>query len=89
MTFQSNATKKCTEIGSWFVHEEYNKTWTNFTQCERLIDVDTAKLDLPINWENLTLYYYWLPKIKTINYIGYSLSIATLVAAIAIFLCFR
>lgn len=88
-SFQTNATKKCTENGSWFVHEEINKTWTNFSQCTRLINKDTAKVDLETNLENLAIYHLWIPKIKVINYVGYTLSITTLIIAIIIFLSFK
>lgn len=28
-----NATRKCLENGTWYVHETFNLPWTNYTQC--------------------------------------------------------
>ena len=35
-----NAEKMCLETGEWWVHPETNKSWTNYTSCLDLADVD-------------------------------------------------
>ncbi|XP_018430057.1 PREDICTED: calcitonin gene-related peptide type 1 receptor [Nanorana parkeri] len=66
-------TKECDEKGNWFRHPESNRTWSNYTRCNKhtLIKVKTA----------LNLYY--------LTIIGQGLSIASLLISLAIFFYFK
>ncbi|GLV40041.1 Diuretic hormone 44 receptor 2 [Carabus blaptoides fortunei] len=86
---ETYATKKCTENGTWYFNEQYNKTWTNYSECILLYDKETGKVDIPVHSENLTIYMWWVPKIKTLSHVGYGISLTTLITAIAIFCCFK
>ncbi|CAH1789619.1 unnamed protein product [Owenia fusiformis] len=78
------ATRQCTENGTWFIHSEHNKTWTNFSECyvgHRIPTESTFRVSKIIidHIDRLQLMYNT----------GYGLSLVSLVIAIIIMLYFK
>ncbi|KAK7473456.1 hypothetical protein BaRGS_00035285, partial [Batillaria attramentaria] len=73
------ATKHCLENGSWYVHPEFGKPYTNFSTC--ITKGEKEPLD-----ELIVLH---MKKVKMMYTIGYSLSLTALVLAVAIMVYFR
>ncbi|XP_048237180.1 parathyroid hormone/parathyroid hormone-related peptide receptor-like [Haliotis rufescens] len=71
-----NATRRCTDNGTWFVSPERNHTWTNFTACPK------STIDLKFHVENAA-------RLRLMYSAGYSISVAFLVVAVIIMLCCR
>ncbi|KAF7988290.1 hypothetical protein HCN44_009935 [Aphidius gifuensis] len=78
---QKNATKQCMPDGQWYWSPENNQTWTNYTQCSTTKLV-TVLMDVPKHNSSLTEMY--LPIIRNISTIGYTVSLSTLVVAFCI-----
>ncbi|XP_076438177.1 secretin receptor-like [Babylonia areolata] len=68
------ATRHCTVNGTWSVSGEYNKTWTNYSQCVGP-DVD------------LRVHAAHGDRLRLLYTVGYSVSLATLLIAMIIMLC--
>ncbi|ELU15487.1 hypothetical protein CAPTEDRAFT_203438 [Capitella teleta] len=78
------ASRLCGENGEWFVYQEKNSSWTNFTGCfptNRPVLLSTMKLHDVIQ-ENI-------PKMHTIMNVGYGLTLCSLLAAVVIMCYFR
>ena len=60
---KGTAHKICTEDGTWFRHPKSNLTWSNYTTC---IDVE----DLQVR--NSIPFFYYTPKCREMLKIGYS-----------------
>ncbi|XP_045118831.1 secretin receptor-like isoform X1 [Portunus trituberculatus] len=76
----SEATRYCTSQGTWFSLEGNNKSWTNYSQC-------SATLVVPIV-VNSTLEM-WVPVVRVVSLIGYSVSLATLLVAFSVLACIK
>ncbi|KAG7212629.1 hypothetical protein KM043_012915 [Ampulex compressa] len=81
---QANASKQCVTDGQWFWNNETNSAWSNYSQCYRhplvtvLMDVQGVQAD------NVNLIKKFLPILKTISKLGYTVSFFTLVVAFCI-----
>lgn len=84
-----NATKFCTDNGTWFWFNNsvVNNTWTNYTEC--LNGPTGTIVTPPSNEGNLTLIPKYLPTVKAISQIGYSVSLFTLIIAFIILASFK
>ncbi|XP_015601323.1 parathyroid hormone/parathyroid hormone-related peptide receptor isoform X2 [Cephus cinctus] len=82
---QANATKHCMPNGQWYFREDLNTTWTNFTQCYRQ-PYATVLMDLSgdVQSDNTTMIAQFLPVVKTISKVGYTVSLSTLIVAFCI-----
>ncbi|ELK12505.1 Calcitonin receptor [Pteropus alecto] len=67
------ATRYCDENGDWYKHPEYNKTWSNYSMCNAFT---------PEKLKNAYVLYY-------LAIVGHSVSIATLVISLGIFMYFK
>ncbi|KAI4483198.1 hypothetical protein M0804_008253 [Polistes exclamans] len=78
---QSNATKQCMPNGEWFWNFDTNTTWSNYTQCYPA-ELVTVIMDITdVHSNNITLIQKYLPILKTISKVGYTVSFFTLVIA--------
>ncbi|KAK4887046.1 hypothetical protein RN001_003317 [Aquatica leii] len=82
---QGYATKKCEKNGEWYVDQYFNRSWTNYSQCWKLIDDETALINFDAI-ENSTVYHVWFPVIKHVAQCGYVISLIALVTAMIIFI---
>ncbi|KAF7272188.1 parathyroid hormone/parathyroid hormone-related peptide receptor-like [Rhynchophorus ferrugineus] len=73
------ATKQCTENGTWYVREDLGTPWTNLTQCGSIYIIDDFD-------DDSNFYDKWLPIIKNTAYLGYSVSMLSLVISLIIFI---
>ncbi|XP_070212246.1 secretin receptor-like [Littorina saxatilis] len=71
------ASKQCGWDGQWYYNVDYNRTWTNFSQCYA-----QQSLSHVVPKEHLE-------RIKVIYSVGYGVSLVTLTAAIFIMIYFR
>ncbi|XP_022241562.1 parathyroid hormone/parathyroid hormone-related peptide receptor-like [Limulus polyphemus] len=78
------ASKFCTSDGSWWLNEEFNQTWTNYSLC-----ILEKPVDLTITTYNGGFYVPHLTTIKWISKIGYSVSFSTLIVALLILVFLR
>lgn len=80
------------EDGNWYWHPTLKKPWSNYTSCWNFFDNVTGSVDLK-NKENILanaeFYETWLPIIKSISMIGYSLSLCFLVLSLIIFITIK
>lgn len=83
-----NATKYCTENGTWFYSVEEENTWTNYTDCLNGTSA-TVVLPIPFNPGNITMIAKYIPALKTLSQIGYSISLTTLIIAFIILASFK
>ncbi|XP_075218119.1 parathyroid hormone/parathyroid hormone-related peptide receptor-like [Lycorma delicatula] len=79
---QRTATRKCLDDGEWYWREGSNSTWTNYTQCF----ADKIPLVFPTPPSVLARY---IPIVKTVSQIGYSVSLITLIVAFSILATFK
>ncbi|KAL8583966.1 hypothetical protein ACOMHN_048573 [Nucella lapillus] len=70
------ATRQCTVNGTWSVSGEYNKTWTNYSQCVESV-------------ADLRSHAAHGARLRLLYTVGYSVSLATLLIAVIIMLCCR
>ncbi|XP_062618651.1 parathyroid hormone 2 receptor-like [Saccostrea cucullata] len=77
--------KQCTEDGSWFVNP-FNKTWTNFSLC-----LGSHTHDDPLAIANTVpaLIEQYVESVRLMYNIGYGISLASLVIAVAIMIYFK
>ncbi|KAF5284992.1 hypothetical protein FQR65_LT02303 [Abscondita terminalis] len=85
---QGFATKKCEDNGEWYVDKDFNKSWTNYSECWKLIDDETALVNFD-SIENSTMYHVWFPIIKHVSQSGYIISLIALIAAMIIFISIK
>ncbi|ESO84529.1 hypothetical protein LOTGIDRAFT_132034, partial [Lottia gigantea] len=71
------ATRKCMSNGEWFVHPEFNTSWTNYSACT------------PQILQNPTHPGLLLQRLELMYHIGYGVSIIALTAAFLIMMYFR
>ncbi|XP_064111647.1 secretin receptor-like [Macrobrachium nipponense] len=71
----NNATRFCTTEGVWFRFSGSNKSWTNYSQCSMTVVVNHK-----VNSSLLT----FAPVVRTVSYVGYSVSLATLIIAFTV-----
>ncbi|XP_043523437.1 parathyroid hormone/parathyroid hormone-related peptide receptor-like isoform X1 [Frieseomelitta varia] len=77
---QANASRQCMSEGQWFWNNNTNSTWSNYTQCYRNSLVTLLVEQLPEK-SNDTLMKKFVPIVKTISKVGYTVSFFTLVIA--------
>ncbi|CAK6949610.1 LOW QUALITY PROTEIN: calcitonin gene-related peptide type 1 receptor [Scomber scombrus] len=68
-----SATKYCGEDGQWFRHPDTNRTWSNYTLCNK---------NTPAKLKSAYILFY-------MAIVGHALSIASLLISLAIFFYFR
>ncbi|XP_012057935.1 PREDICTED: vasoactive intestinal polypeptide receptor 2-like [Atta cephalotes] len=78
------ASKQCMLNGEWYWNIKTDSFWTNFSQCyqEPLVTVLMNMSNVETN--NATLIKKFLPVVKTISKLGYSISLFTLIIAFCI-----
>ncbi|KAB0792379.1 hypothetical protein PPYR_14338 [Photinus pyralis] len=77
----NNATRQCMENGKWFFHDQFNKYWTNYSQC---FGSDQPTVFVPLQDDLSKIYKDVVPILKIIPRIGYSISLCTLLVAFVI-----
>ncbi|XP_015430416.1 PREDICTED: vasoactive intestinal polypeptide receptor-like [Dufourea novaeangliae] len=78
---QANASRQCMQDGHWFLNNDTHTTWSNYSQCYRESLV-TLVMELPGGQENNdTVIKKFIPIVKTISKVGYTVSFFTLVVA--------
>ncbi|KAK5643639.1 hypothetical protein RI129_007484 [Pyrocoelia pectoralis] len=85
---QNFATKKCESNGEWYINTEFNRSWTNYSECWQIIDDETALINFD-SIENSTIYHIWFPIIKHVSQSGYVVSLIALFFAMIIFLSIK
>lgn len=81
---QANASRQCMPDGQWFWNNGTNMSWSNYTQCYR-DPLFTLLMELPtVQEHNVTLIKKFVPMLKTISKLGYTVSFFTLVVAFCI-----
>lgn len=48
--FADTVSYKCQPNGSWFFHEEFNKTWVNYTSCVNTADLSVSPATPQQHW---------------------------------------
>ncbi|KAG5319345.1 PTH1R protein, partial [Pseudoatta argentina] len=78
------ASKQCMPNGKWYWNVKTHSVWTNFSQCygEPLVAVLMNMSNVETN--NATLIKKFLPVVKIISKLGYSISLFTLIIAFCI-----
>ncbi|XP_039292516.1 parathyroid hormone/parathyroid hormone-related peptide receptor [Nilaparvata lugens] len=79
---QKRATRRCLEDGRWYWSDESNATWTNYTEC-------FSKKAPYVFPTPSTLISSYLPIVKAVSQIGYSVSLITLIVAFCILATFK
>ncbi|XP_076180375.1 vasoactive intestinal polypeptide receptor 2 [Ptiloglossa arizonensis] len=78
---QANASRQCMPDGQWFWNNSTKDYWSNYSQCYR-DPLVTLLVELPGGQEhNDTLVKKFVPIVKTISKVGYTVSFFTLVVA--------
>ncbi|XP_076437800.1 secretin receptor-like [Babylonia areolata] len=75
------ASRQCQEEGEWFFSQDFNRTWSNYSQCYR-----PAHLPPPLSE---VMPKADLKRIQILYNVGYGLSLVTLLVAIVVMLYFR
>ncbi|XP_019874300.2 parathyroid hormone/parathyroid hormone-related peptide receptor-like [Aethina tumida] len=81
---QAEASKYCTQNGTWYKNPVTNNYYTNYTLCGFMYFEYKEQVDF-----NEIKYNKWLPVIKNISYFGYTLSIVSLIISIVIFITIK
>ncbi|XP_069943600.1 vasoactive intestinal polypeptide receptor 1-like [Cherax quadricarinatus] len=76
----SHASRYCTSQGTWFRLDGGNSSWTNYTQCSTMYVLAENV--------NITLFK-WVPVVRVVSYVGYSVSLVTLVVAFTVLACIK
>ncbi|CAK9818720.1 Parathyroid hormone/parathyroid hormone-related peptide receptor [Anthophora quadrimaculata] len=80
-TVQANASRECMPNGQWFWNNGTEDNWSNYTQCYR-DSLVTLLIPLPAGQQNNdTLIQKFVPIVRTISKVGYTVSFFTLVVA--------
>ncbi|XP_075218161.1 parathyroid hormone/parathyroid hormone-related peptide receptor-like isoform X2 [Lycorma delicatula] len=74
----NKATRRCMEDGTWYFNYERNSTWTNYSECF------TEKIS-----PHHQILFKYVPIIKAVSQVGYSVSLITLIVAFCIFATFK
>ncbi|CAK9818118.1 Parathyroid hormone/parathyroid hormone-related peptide receptor [Anthophora plagiata] len=78
---QANASRECMPNGQWFWNNGTEDNWSNYTQCYR-DSLVTLLIPLPAGQQNNdTLIQKFVPIVRTISKVGYTVSFFTLVVA--------
>ncbi|XP_053980055.1 parathyroid hormone/parathyroid hormone-related peptide receptor-like isoform X1 [Hylaeus volcanicus] len=79
---EANASRQCMPDGQWFWNDATNATWTNYSQCypDSLVPYVIKDFDSE-GGNNQTLTMRFLPILKTVSTVGYTVSFFTLVVA--------
>lgn len=65
------------------IHDEYETPWTNLTECgSYYIETVLPNDEVP---DIDPIYAEWLPVIKKLTYLGYTISVLALLLSVAIF----
>ncbi|OAD54243.1 Parathyroid hormone/parathyroid hormone-related peptide receptor, partial [Eufriesea mexicana] len=81
---QANASRQCMRDGQWFWNNSTNSTWSNYSQCFRN-QLVTLFMEQPAGQRNNdTLIKKFVPIVKAILKVGYTVSFFTLVIAFII-----
>ncbi|XP_046396246.1 parathyroid hormone/parathyroid hormone-related peptide receptor-like [Ischnura elegans] len=79
----ANATRQCMENGQWQQNPDNpDATWTNFSQCYPNFITTILVPFSPL--EANSSFNQWIPVVKTMSKVGYSVSLITLVVAFTI-----
>ncbi|KAJ8948777.1 hypothetical protein NQ318_022908 [Aromia moschata] len=83
-----NATRKCTENGTWYINEDTNEPWANYTACMEgqittIFTNNVGKVDVSENSKAI------VPALKIISQSGYAVSLISLIIAFFIMLLIR
>lgn len=79
----ANATKTCMPDGGWYIHPEFNTTWTNLSGCYDPTRTSGTSILVPAIIETHLRY------IKILYDVGYSISLVALLVAVTIMLYLR
>ncbi|KAG5309691.1 PTH1R protein, partial [Acromyrmex insinuator] len=82
--FQAFASKQCMSNGEWYWNVKTDSVWTNFSQCYREPLVTVLMNMSNVETNNATLIKKFLPVVKIISKLGYSISLFTLIIAFCI-----
>ncbi|KAL8562962.1 hypothetical protein ACOMHN_004654 [Nucella lapillus] len=74
------ASRQCMENGTWFKSDLTGRSWTNYSLC--IMNTVTTKSVHPLIVQHMQ-------GIKLMSTIGYTLSLAVLILAVSIMVCFR
>ncbi|XP_073979483.1 secretin receptor-like isoform X2 [Rhodnius prolixus] len=80
-----NATKYCQSNGTWYFDYSLNQTWTDYTAC---MENDPEEDLLPPK-SNIMYLEKYLPTLKIISQIGYSVSLISLIFAFILLASFK
>ncbi|KAK3102861.1 hypothetical protein FSP39_014500 [Pinctada imbricata] len=83
MSLTDNATKYCTENGTWWVNPNTHKQWTNFTTCISSAPPTSHPPSVP----DMIIKHF--ESVRLMYNIGYGLSLVSLIIACAIMLYFK
>ncbi|XP_018378322.1 PREDICTED: parathyroid hormone/parathyroid hormone-related peptide receptor-like isoform X1 [Trachymyrmex cornetzi] len=78
------ASKQCMPDGKWYWNVKTHSVWTNFSQCYREPLVTVLMNMSNVETNNATLIKKFLPVVKIISKLGYSISLFTLIIAFCI-----
>ncbi|XP_018392202.1 PREDICTED: secretin receptor-like [Cyphomyrmex costatus] len=78
------ASKQCMLNGEWYFNAKTRSVWTNFSQCYREPLVTVLMNMSNVQTNNATLIKKFLPVVKIISKLGYSISLFTLIIAFCI-----
>ncbi|XP_070212603.1 secretin receptor-like [Littorina saxatilis] len=73
-----NATRECTEDGTWFFNDHVNKTWTNYNACYSII---TPHI------KDIQEFVEHADSLKLLYTVGYGVSLGSLIIAVFIMCC--
>ena len=86
------AHKLCTEQGTWFRHPESNLTWSNYTTCVDVEDLEVKRFSFLSFSASVLMdgvHLQMRQAIVSVYITGYSISLIALVASLAILCGFR
>ncbi|KAK7865917.1 hypothetical protein R5R35_001625 [Gryllus longicercus] len=84
---RKNASKKCLSNGVWFrAKESEYESWTNFSQCSSSPPTLVLSVDKSVNESFIEPY---LPTLRTISEVGYSISLISLLIAFTILISIK
>jgi len=83
------AFKVCEKNASWWQHPDTNMTWSNYTQCVNIQDLEVLKAfkQSVINFENIS--FQFRNTVNMISLSGWTVSLVSMVISLFIFFYFR
>lgn len=84
---QKSATKYCLSNGTWYFDYSLNQTWTNYTAC--VVGGAEEENSFIPQKTNFTYLEKYLPTVKIISQIGYSVSLVSLIVAFILLASFK